>query len=85
MDLFPEGIVRVAGEEEKDDCAQGARDAISIPGLGKESVKIAISNEKNKGPLAFGGGTYTLSGDICSLRRSRAAETRGAGSRQLPC
>jgi hypothetical protein len=38
MDLFPKEIVRVAGEEEKDDCGQEARDAISIPGLGKESV-----------------------------------------------
>jgi hypothetical protein len=38
MELFPKGIVRAAGEEAKDDCAQSAREAISIPGLGKESV-----------------------------------------------
>ena len=38
IELFPKGIVRVAGEEAKDDCTQCGRDAISIPGLGKESV-----------------------------------------------
>src|SRR2546427_12816695 len=39
IELFPKGILPVAGEEVKADCAQGARDAISIPGQERNQSK----------------------------------------------
>jgi hypothetical protein len=39
IELFPKGIVRVAGEEAKDDCTQSAGDAISTSGWERNQSK----------------------------------------------